>query len=379
MDYKEKHQQFLIRENEIIPNNYSAKTLLVVALIVCCLWWLNEMSLFRVDKTIMRVSSLINLVLAGVIQILGRHRKFYDKPYTKYLIVICVLLIAFCSYTALNFHISLVLLFPLLLAAQYHNRKVSLLALIGSIFSAFAAPVLGNLLHVWDQEYLKVMLEISGITITQTVPSPRPVYDLQYILQVLFYIGLPGASIVTAFSPIMFAVAKTGLDNVNNQVEIMKLSERDQMTNTLNRNCYITNLELYPRLGMSTLACIYFDVNGLHEMNNTYGHDAGDTMLKACARVLKDVFGPDDTYRIGGDEFVCFAIDKDDEELRSRVEKVKSVLSEEGYTISAGIANRHFENNIDELVKSAEKEMYVDKKLFYKGERSMGRGLRASS
>ena len=42
----------------------------------------------------------------------------------------------------------------------------------------------------------------------------------------------------------------------------------------------------YPDRYQTSLACIYIDVNGLHEMNNSRGHEAGDDMIKQVAAQL---------------------------------------------------------------------------------------------
>ena len=60
----------------------------------------------------------------------------------------------------------------------------------------------------------------------------------------------------------------------------------------------------YKEGNCDSISCIYIDVNGLHEYNNTYGHQAGDKMLKTVAAELKECFAEHSHYRIGGDEFV---------------------------------------------------------------------------
>ena len=360
-----KYERFLREENETKPNRYSANTMLLVGVILIILWVINAVGLFRVNHVLMTRCSVMELVVVIAIQILGRHPKLRQRPATKYYIILCVLLIALIAYTCLNFHVSLSVMFPLLLAGQYHNRRISWLAFGGSVVICFAAPVLGNLLHTWDQDYLMVMLEISGLAITGTEPAALPASAPVNIIQILFYVGLPCASIVCGFSPIMFSVARTGRENIESRINVMKLSETDQLTGALNRNCFETARELYPRLCRDSLACVYCDVNGLHELNNTLGHAAGDAMLKFVVTVLQDTFGREDTYRIGGDEFVCLVRDVTPEELDARVSKVRLRLSAEGYHMSIGISRHNFDENVRVLISAAEREMYRNKKEFY--------------
>ena len=60
------------------------------------------------------------------------------------------------------------------------------------------------------------------------------------------------------------------------------------------------------------LTCVYADANGLHELNNSQGHEAGDKMLKSVARALAEEFEDGSVFRIGGDEF-CILTDSREE------------------------------------------------------------------
>lgn len=53
------------------------------------------------------------------------------------------------------------------------------------------------------------------------------------------------------------------------------LSETDLLTGLFNRNSYERKLKVYSSMCNQVFACIYVDVNGLHEINNTKGHVAG--------------------------------------------------------------------------------------------------------
>lgn len=80
----------------------------------------------------------------------------------------------------------------------------------------------------------------------------------------------------------------------------------DSLTGLLNRNCFEQTIENLDKNEYRNVACVYIDANGLHNINNRFGHEAGDNMLKAIAQALQSKFGSDKTYRIGGDEFVVF-------------------------------------------------------------------------
>lgn len=147
------------------------------------------------------------------------------------------------------------------------------------------------------------------------------------------------------------------------------ISETDMMTGCKNRNCYQDRLPRFADMCKEHLVCVYIDVNGLHNLNDSHGHEAGDKMLKAVARALLDTFDPDNTYRIGGDEFVIARPDASTEETRQRMAEVAAVLSKQGYDISTGIeVGQKATLDMESLVKQAEVGMYKEKEAYYQRE-----------
>ena len=99
-------------------------------------------------------------------------------------------------------------------------------------------------------------------------------------------------------------------ENFSIRHKLLGIAETDLNVGLKNRNAYESQMHDYPMHCSSTLSCVYLDVNGLHELNNTRGHAAGDEMLKTVAAKVRDIFGEEYSYRVGGDEFVAFAMDK---------------------------------------------------------------------
>lgn len=144
------------------------------------------------------------------------------------------------------------------------------------------------------------------------------------------------------------------------------MSETDLLTGIRNRNSYEQHLITYPDLCRQSLTYIFVDVNGLHELNNTKGHEAGDRMLQFVADTLREQFGKEHTYRIGGDEFVVFVLDGDQKEIKKKLDRVVITVEQNDYHISVGCDTQFCgEINMKALIDSAEKRMYEEKHLFY--------------
>lgn len=148
----------------------------------------------------------------------------------------------------------------------------------------------------------------------------------------------------------------------------IKERDHDALTKLKNRYYYDRQLEVYSEMDYSSITCIYIDVNGLHEVNNTHGHEAGDDMLRRVALYIAKIWGEENSYRIGGDEFVIFAFDQEMEDIHKDVDGFNKALQTYGYSASLGYARE--EGRVDEiqgLIRDAETEMYRAKKNHYKG------------
>ena len=148
--------------------------------------------------------------------------------------------------------------------------------------------------------------------------------------------------------------------------ETEKKTNTDVLTGLPNRNRYEAYMETIGP-SVSGLTCVYIDANGLHELNNTKGHDAGDNMLKFIADTIRIAFGDEDSFRIGGDEFVSFIREQDRYALEKLIAVFHEELSRNGYHAAVGYCIGEKGMEVTGLIKTAEMNMYADKKKYYEG------------
>lgn len=121
------------------------------------------------------------------------------------------------------------------------------------------------------------------------------------------------------------------------------------------------------------LACLVIDFDGLKQVNDTYGHDAGDRALRHAADALRaELRGKDVICRVGGDEFLAICPDTGldaalvcAERLRNAVSAVRLQAGgrEFGVSISVGVAvNDKTTPDVDALRKLADRGAYVAKR-----------------
>jgi diguanylate cyclase (GGDEF)-like protein len=117
-----------------------------------------------------------------------------------------------------------------------------------------------------------------------------------------------------------------------------------------------------------TIAVIFIDINNFKPVNDIFGHEKGDEVLKEVAKELKSSFRSYDVVvRYGGDEFVVLfkvpqekfnlndILDSVDKRIRNKLKKYK-------ISLSYGIATTKESFDLDKLIELADERMYEDKK-----------------
>lgn len=147
---------------------------------------------------------------------------------------------------------------------------------------------------------------------------------------------------------------------------LIRMGQVDTLTGLMNRNSFHADMDMLTKEKHESLACIYMDANGLHEINNHLGHQEGDEMLKAVAEALRASFPGDSLYRIGGDEFVVLCRNRSREEVESRAGMIRKMLTDPSYDISVGIEWREKDFDIEKIVNTAEAAMQEEKQRYYR-------------
>jgi len=154
-------------------------------------------------------------------------------------------------------------------------------------------------------------------------------------------------------------------DRKQAEEEIRYMSFHDQLTDLYNRH-YFKSCEEELK-DIPVLSVIMTDVNGLKLINDTYGHGAGDEMLKKYADLLRESFKQIDLiFRWGGDEFVVILKNTEEAkswELCNRLKKHcgETFVKNIPLSISVGISSKLHGGDIDEAIKEAEDVMYKNK------------------
>lgn len=149
---------------------------------------------------------------------------------------------------------------------------------------------------------------------------------------------------------------------------------RDSYTGLYNRCCYEEDFKKYNKdHTKKDMVYVSMDINGLKDINDSLGHDAGDELIRNAAFCMSSCFGKyGKVYRIGGDEFAAILF-LDSEKLKEIMDDFEETVSEcsgqlvEHMYISCGYVTKNEFPGISftEMAKTADKRMYEKKELFY--------------
>ncbi len=151
----------------------------------------------------------------------------------------------------------------------------------------------------------------------------------------------------------------------------------DGLTGLLNRRAYGEELNKFKDNFPSDIICVSMDLNGLKNVNDNMGHEAGDELISEAARLIRESFGKyGKIFRTGGDEFygiIRMTKEKYNEatvHFTESCEKWSGKYSDKmRISVGAGFFEDSADNNIMQIAIVADQRMYTDKTEYY---RAMG-------
>ena len=165
--------------------------------------------------------------------------------------------------------------------------------------------------------------------------------------------------------------------NIENQNRLWQLANHDALTGLPNRMLLIDRLEqLLARAQRQKkkLAVMFLDLDDFKQVNDTYGHDIGDQLLKLVAERLRAAVRTEDTVaRMSGDEFIILIEGGEYQEALEAVSQKIQQKMADGLLIEGQLIPVRFSmgtamfpedgDNPEALIKQADMKMYADKQV----------------
>jgi len=161
-------------------------------------------------------------------------------------------------------------------------------------------------------------------------------------------------------------MARNVTEKAEAELALRYMSTHDQLTGIGNRSWFEAE---FARLASSRcwpVSIIATDLDGLKEVNDTYGHGAGDELIRRAAAVLvASCRGDEMIFRVGGDEFVILLPGIDEPETAAIVKRIRSQIEREEsdspcLAMSLGMAIANSPEHLNEALARADQLMYQD-------------------
>jgi len=166
----------------------------------------------------------------------------------------------------------------------------------------------------------------------------------------------------------IYAIYRDITERKKREEKIEYLSYKDQLTDLYNRRFFEEEMKRLDTQRKLPISIIMADLNGLKIINDSYGHEKGDEILKRTAKILKNSIRKEDVLaRQGGDEFAILLPQTQKDEAQEVINRIKRKTDKTRdevipISIALGVATKeNKEQNIDNILKKADDNMYQNK------------------
>lgn len=354
-----------IHNQEIKSNKRTLKGFMWLFGLLFVIWLFTMEGLFVVDAHIMTMAFIITAAVCVPVAIIGIRNKL-GAGWIKYYFLISICAVSGIVAALLSFHATFVYVLPLLFAIQYKNKKILWFTYILDIVVMAFSMLFGFYYGLCD---LNVILasnhtrewyvenSVNGYLTMQMYENP--------VANILIYGEVPRAGILLVFTVMLKYTIMSCHDDEVRIAELTYRMDTDGLTGIASKDKFDDLAQKYYPY-VKHVSVIFWDIDNLKNINDEYGHDAGNKAVQVLAAIM---FGKTTerikAFRYGGDEFIMIVENPDATETQTIIETVRKDLAGEnlGFDISAtaGCATGKG-NEINKLVKMADAFMYNNKR-----------------
>lgn len=250
-----------------------------------------------------------------------------------------------CLGYKLGFHLYCMSMIPIIFSTEYMAGKLSQKRVNASLISA--------------------LIVICYLAATGYAAFAGPVYSVDDNIAGVFW--LMNSVIVLSFLIIYSKVILKLVGDSENM--LTEIAHTDRLTGLYNRHHMMESLNASANEeGERYVAMI--DIDGFKQINDTYGHNAGDYVLRTVSQLMKETCKDCVISRWGGEEFLIMAKGKAECEGRETLETLRKKTDDYDFisgkkqidvTITIGAADFKPEYSVDEWIRRADEKLYIGK------------------
>ncbi len=292
-------------------------------------------------------------------------RYIKDGGWREKVLRVCVIVLTLFDIVACLLHVTNIARFPQTLTAYHIIGAVNLICILGSGVFHMRKERPSDLVVIlaFCEVAVSTFLDLLRLNIQKAIfPNIDTIVEVSFLPMgaMMFVLMLTASYLFSLYEMVLSHAERDALT---------KIAYHDPLTGIYNR---AKAKERFAEVDAqdSAYALVNFDVNGLKYVNDNFGHEEGDKLLKGIAEMIENFFGSIGTnYRMGGDEFLCivdpagiFTVNQ----MTERLERELKAVSEKSryvYSVSYGIAykNKGENRSISEVYAEADEKMYAMK------------------
>lgn len=353
-------------QKDKMQNIFSVRCIIIIFLLYSFTFFLNLIGIFIVDTPIF-VSSYVEMVVTLLVYLALLTSIGLERAITKYVNITVIAVIVMIAGCALTYHTVIIVVIPIIFSSMYADKKLANYAFAITILSIIITTYIGYYDGVCDANMAllttKKLSDISkdGIFLMNEV-NKNPLLTLG-----LYYV-VPRSLLATCFYAVCKNVYRIVGKMMENAVRAKTLAAMDDMTGMYNRNKLLDVVDSDTYKDMQ-VAIIYWDINRLKYVNDTFGHLSGDFLIVKIAESIKQVCGEQaEAFRYGGDEFIMIIKDGTADLAEETIAKWKKVVAEiddtSEFPISASVGYAVGQGeDMRTIIGKADKKMYANKGL----------------
>lgn len=351
-------------QKDKMQNIFSVRCIIIIFMLYSFTFFLNLIGIFVVDTPIF-VSSYVEMVVTLLVYLALLTSIGLERSITKYVNITVIAVIVMIAGCALTYHTVIIVVIPIIFSSMYADKKLANYAFAITILSIIITTYIGYYNGVCDANMAlltaKKLSDVSkdGVFLMNEV-NKNPLVTLG-----LYYV-VPRSLLATSFYAVCKNVYHIVGKMMENAVRVKTLAAMDDMTGMYNRNklLEVVGSDAYKDM---QVAIIYWDINRLKYVNDTFGHLSGDFLIVKIAESIKQVCGEQaEAFRYGGDEFIMIIKDGTADLAEEIIAKWKKVVAEiddtSEFPISASVGYAVGQGeDMRTIIGKADKKMYANK------------------
>lgn len=149
------------------------------------------------------------------------------------------------------------------------------------------------------------------------------------------------------------------IEEAEKEMKLWQQAHVDCMTGFYNRYCLQKIID--DKTKKENLGITFLDINGLKEVNDTMGHNAGDSLIIKVSDMIRDCYKNSVVFRVGGDEFVILTTGMERDSFLVLSEKNQNAFKECNL---AAIGYQYYDNvkNLSDCIDECDSLMYINKR-----------------